>query len=49
MRKEEYVKPEVKSEILEPGALAQAGSGGGDTNPWIEWWNQPSSGACCET
>ena len=29
MRKEPYLKPEVTSEVLEPGALGCTGSGGG--------------------
>ena len=34
MLKEPYLKPEIKSEVLEPGALATVGSppGGGDDN-----------------
>lgn len=30
MTKESYVKPDVSSEVLEPGALASAGSPGTD-------------------
>lgn len=30
MRKEPYLKPEVTSEVLEPGALGSCGSPGGD-------------------
>jgi hypothetical protein len=33
MTKETYIKPEVKTEILEPEALACAGSAGGSANP----------------
>ena len=29
MQKEHYLKPEVTSEVLEPGALGDPGSGGG--------------------
>ncbi len=50
MPKEIYVKPEVKSEILEPEALCGNGSGGGEFitqggggfwdswNKWSWWW-----------
>ena len=33
MTKESYVKPDVSSEVLEPGALAQSGSGGTGDGP----------------
>jgi len=46
MLKEPYVKPEVKSEILEPEALCSAGSGGGFD--WISGHNKASASVCCE-
>ena len=50
MTKETYVKPAVKSEILDPEALAGPGSGGGSANTARTtfsngaWSNQ----TCCE-
>lgn len=42
MPREPYIRPEVKSEVLEPEALCGAGSGpttnGGGTN-WGWFWN----------
>jgi len=43
--KEPYVKPEIKSEILEPEALCCWGSGGFDA---IAGNNERSTGYCCE-
>ncbi len=52
MTKETYVKPEVRSEILEPGALAHAGSGGtgsgSDSFGWLQFFANPSCGYCCD-
>ncbi len=47
MTRETYVKPEVRSEVLEPGALAQAGSGS-DSFGWLQFFANPSSGYCCD-
>lgn len=51
MPKELYLKPEITSEVLEPGALLATGSGtnggGGDEQAWLDagaW-----IGACCDT
>jgi hypothetical protein len=47
MPKELYVKPEVKSEILEPGALCSSGSPNGNRD-WIQGNNKASVSVCCE-
>jgi hypothetical protein len=49
--KEKYIKPEVTSEVIEPGALASYGSP--ETNlqpehPWLHFIKNPSCGFCCE-
>ena len=42
MLKELYVKPEIKSEMLEPGALAGGGSGGGgDADGFLRQYGGP--------
>ena len=46
MSKELYEKPEIKSEVLEPGALAQNGSGGEAGGLPIDQ-DQPFFGLCC--
>lgn len=46
MNKEPYVKPEVKSETLEPEALCCTGSSGFDA---IAGSNDYSTPFCCET
>lgn len=53
MSRELYVKPEIKSEMLEPGALAGGGSGGGSDpggggsqGPISMFW--PLFGICCK-
>jgi len=46
MLKEPYIKPEVKSEILEPEALCSAGSGRGFD--WMSGYNKATSSVCCE-
>jgi hypothetical protein len=43
MPKEPYLKPEVKSEKVEPGALAGSGSPGGGPLPYLK----PVFGICC--
>ena len=48
MPKEPYVKPEVKSEVLEPGALGCSGSPAGCNHPWIDAFKQPSCDFCCD-
>ena len=46
MQKEPYLKPEVTSEVLEPGALGCSGSpGGGGALPMQEM--EPFFGLCC--
>lgn len=49
MLKERYVKPEVTSEVLEPGALGTSGSpaGGGDVSFPVQIFF-PSFGFCCK-
>jgi hypothetical protein len=50
MPKELYVKPEVKSETLEPEALCAGGSDTQYQNKiWIKWLRNPSAGVCCDT
>jgi hypothetical protein len=48
MPKEFYVKPEVRSEILELGALCSSGSSTGDNRDWILGNNRASISVCCE-
>ena len=48
MQKELYVKPEITSEILEPGALGSTGSGGGGDKFMLQFLKNPSAGLCCE-
>ena len=51
--KEIYVKPEIATEVLKPGALAAAGSdatgGDGGDGDWaiLQIWN-PLGGICCD-
>jgi len=47
MPKEPYVKPEVKSEIIEAEALGCSGSPGG-TNFMLKIGLHPSANYCCE-
>ncbi len=46
MSKEPYVKPELTSETLEPGALCQFGSGLNMT--FLQAFVNPSCGFCCD-
>jgi hypothetical protein len=49
MLKERYVKPEVKSETLEPEALCTGGSNTRYQNKiWLKWFRNPSAGVCCD-
>jgi hypothetical protein len=48
MIKETYVKPEVKSEILEPEALSSCGSGGGYNPARISIGTVLSNSTCCD-
>ncbi|MFC1893830.1 hypothetical protein ACFLYR_07405 [Chloroflexota bacterium] len=48
MKKEPYVKPEVTSEMLDPGALGDAGSPTGGDKCWLQFFSNPSCGFCCE-
>jgi hypothetical protein len=47
MTKEPYVKPEVKSEILEAEALSSMGSPTGNRR-WLQCAPRPSCGFCCD-
>jgi len=50
MLKEPYMKPEIRSETLEPEALCCTGSTvcTGD-HGWLQGWYNPSAGFCCDT
>jgi hypothetical protein len=48
MPKELYLKPEIKSEDVEPGALAAFGSPGGREPFIFKCAPEPSGGFCCE-
>jgi hypothetical protein len=48
MSKEVYIKPTVKSEILEPDALACAGSSGGYNPARVSWGKFMSNSTCCD-
>lgn len=52
MNKEPYLKPEIKSDLVEPGAMAtvREGSGGGTGCKFmLQFIRNPSGGVCCET
>jgi len=54
MPKESYLKPEIKSETLEAGAIGGygspegAGGGGNNNKSWLTNWANPSFGVCCD-
>ena len=47
MNKETYVKPLVRSDVLEPDALCHTGSG--STRQMVNWYYNASCGVCCES
>lgn len=48
MTREPYIKPDVTSEELEPGALGTLASGGGTDPVWLCFIYKPSFGICCD-
>ena len=51
MKKETYIKPEIKSDLVEPGALASVrmcSGGGGGSKFLLQFVRNPSGGVCCE-
>lgn len=53
MPKEPYVKPQIRSESLEPGALGAPGSdgvgGGGGNKFMLSFFPKPCWGVCCSS
>jgi hypothetical protein len=47
MTREMYVKPDVRSDVLEPEALCCTGSN--QTKVMLSWFYNASCGVCCET